>query len=94
LEKGNVVADFRRFIAGGAKGEGAGKFRHHLRPAFLAIFLFEDVLLSGRGIYSDGARLCEPQRSAVSFASESSVALEVSSLLRVIDPRSVGRRNF
>ena len=41
------VADLRGFIAGGAEGEGAGKFRHHLHPALLAVFLFEDVLLSG-----------------------------------------------
>ena len=30
LEKGNVVANFRRFIAGGAEGKGAGKFRDDL----------------------------------------------------------------
>ena len=47
LEKGNVVADLRGFIARGAEGKGAGKLRHHLHPALLAAFQFEDVLLSG-----------------------------------------------
>ena len=47
LEKTHVVADLRGFIAGGAEGKGAGKFRHHLHPALLAVFLFEDVLLAG-----------------------------------------------
>jgi hypothetical protein len=47
LEKGNVIADLRGFIAGGAEGKGAGKLRHHLHPALLAVFLFEDVFLPG-----------------------------------------------
>lgn len=47
LEKGNVVSDLRRLIAGGAEGKGAGKLRHHLHPTLLAVFLFEDVLQSG-----------------------------------------------
>ena len=47
LEKGNVFADFRRDIAGGAEGKGAGKFGLHLHPALLAVFRFEDVLLAG-----------------------------------------------
>ena len=47
LEEAHVVADRRGLIAGGAEGEGAGKFRHHLHPALLAVFLFEDVLLPG-----------------------------------------------
>ena len=47
LEKRNVVADLRGFVAGSAEGEGAGKFRHHLHPTLLAVFLFEDVLLAG-----------------------------------------------
>jgi hypothetical protein len=47
LEKAHVVADRRGFIAGGAEGEGAGELRHHLHPALLAVFLFEDVLLPG-----------------------------------------------
>ena len=47
LEKGNVVADRRRFIAGGTESKGAGKLRHHLHPALLAVCLCEDVLLSG-----------------------------------------------
>jgi len=48
LEETHVVTDLRGFIAGGAEGKGAGKLRHHLHPALLAVFLFEDVLLSGR----------------------------------------------
>ncbi len=45
LEKGSVVADRRRFIAGGAEGERAGKFRHHLHPTLLAVRKFQEVLL-------------------------------------------------
>lgn len=47
LEKTHVVADRGGFIAGGAEGESAGKLRHNLHPALLAIVLFENVLLSG-----------------------------------------------
>jgi hypothetical protein len=47
LEEAHVVADLGRFIAGGAQGEGAGELHHHLHPALLAVFLFEDVLLPG-----------------------------------------------
>jgi hypothetical protein len=46
-KKAHVVANLRGRIAGGAEGEGAGEFRHHLHPALLAVFLFEDVLLPG-----------------------------------------------
>lgn len=45
--QGNVIADRCGFIAGGAEGEGAGQLRQHLNPAFLAVFLFENVFLSG-----------------------------------------------
>jgi hypothetical protein len=47
LEKGNVVTNGRRIIAGGAEGEGARKFGHHLHPALFAVLLSQDVLLSG-----------------------------------------------
>ena len=47
LEKGDVVANIRRFIARGAEGEGARKFCHDLHEALLAVFLLQDVLLSG-----------------------------------------------
>ncbi len=47
LEITHVITDCRGFIAGGAEGEGAGKFCHHLHPALLAVFLFENVLLTG-----------------------------------------------
>ena len=48
LEKAHVIADLRGFIAGSAEGKGTGKFRHHLHPPLLAVFLFEDVLLPGK----------------------------------------------
>jgi hypothetical protein len=48
LEKTHVIADLRGFITRGAEGKGAGKLRHHLNPALLAVFLFQDVLLPGR----------------------------------------------
>jgi len=36
-QQGNVVANLRGGIAGGAKGEDAGQLRHHLHPALLAV---------------------------------------------------------
>ena len=57
-KKLHVVADLRGFIAGGAEGEGAGKLRHHLHPALLAVFLFEDVLLSGGDEREAFGRVC------------------------------------
>ena len=47
LEEADVVADLDRFVAGGAEGEGAREFGHHLHEALLAVLLLEDVLLSG-----------------------------------------------
>ena len=47
FRNGNVGAELRGFLAGSAEGKGAGKFRHHLHPTLLAVFLFENGLLSG-----------------------------------------------
>ncbi len=47
LEEGDVVAHLNGLIAAGAEGEGLRKFRHDLHEALLAVFLLEDVLLSG-----------------------------------------------
>ena len=48
LEERDVIADRQRLIARRSECEGTGDFRHDLHEAFLALFLFEDVLLSGR----------------------------------------------
>ena len=48
LEKRHGVAYGGGFVAGGAEGEGVGKFRHHFHKALLAVLLFQNVLLAGR----------------------------------------------
>ncbi|MEI6535535.1 MAG: hypothetical protein WCN98_09365 [Verrucomicrobiaceae bacterium] len=45
----------------GAGVKGAGKPGHHLHPALLVVFLFEDVLLSGGDeLQSLGRRAADP----------------------------------
>jgi len=48
LEERNVVPDFIRFVARGAKGECSRKFSNDLHKALFPVLLFENVLLRGR----------------------------------------------